>query len=116
MDGNDRTKIYWHHELPPFGTDAIGEHTVEATSSHVPGTIAHRGELWTQCYEDLMAQTHARLNEEIIRLGGDYAHVLRESVESKHDPVRGEAWLHGRFTYMLYRQAQRYDTDYGSHK
>ena len=90
MQVNDRTKIYWHHELPPLAADAIGEHTVEATSCHVPGTIAHRDELWTLCYEDLMAQARARLNEERIRLGGDYAHVLSESVDSKHDPVRGE--------------------------
>ncbi len=116
MQVNDRTKIYWHHELPPLAADAIGEHTVEATSCHVPGTIAHRDELWTLCYEDLMAQARARLNEERIRLGGDYAHVLSESVDSKHDPVRGEAWLHGLFTYMLYRQAQGQDADHGSQK
>jgi hypothetical protein len=102
MDGHGSKTIYWHHELPPFGAEAIGEHIVEATSSHVPGTLAHRDELWTQCYEDLMAQVRTRLNQEIIRLGGDYAHVLTESVDSRHDPVTGEAWLHGRLTYMLY--------------
>jgi hypothetical protein len=116
MQGNNSKKIYWHHELPPFAADAIGEHTVEATSSHVPGTIAHRDELWTQCYEDLMAQARVRLNQEMIRLGGDYAHVLSESVDSKHDTVCGEAWLHGRFTYMLYRRAQDNDADHGSQK
>ena len=72
MEGNDSKKIYWHYELPPFGADAIGEHTVEATSSHVAGTIAHRDELWTQCYEDLMAQACVRLQEEMIRLGGNF--------------------------------------------
>jgi hypothetical protein len=105
MEGNGSKKIYWHNELPPFDAEAIAEHVVEATSSRVPGTLAHRDELWTQCYEDLMAQVRARLSQEIIRLGGDYAHVLSESVDSKHDPVSGEAWLHGSFTYMLYRQA-----------
>jgi hypothetical protein len=116
MEGDEGKKIYWHHELPPFGADAIGEHTVEATSSHVPGTIAHRDELWTQCYEDLMAQTRARLDQEMVRLGGDYAHVLSESVDSKHDPVRGDAWLHGRFTYMLYRQPSGNDAVRGARK
>jgi len=29
--------------------------------------------------------------------------VLSESVDSKHDPSSSEAWLHGVFTYMLYR-------------
>jgi hypothetical protein len=106
MEGRDGKTIYWHHELPPFGAETIGEHTLEATSSRVPGTLAHRDELWTQCYEDLMAQVRTRLNQEIIRLGGDYAHVLSESVDSRHDPVTGEAWLHGRLTYMLYGGAR----------
>jgi hypothetical protein len=52
----------------------------------------------------LMAQARERLEQEIARLGGHYAHVLDESVDSRHDDVAGEAWLHGRFTYMLYRR------------
>lgn len=104
--GDDGKTIYWHHELPPFGADAMGEHSVEAVSARVPGTIAHRDELWTQCYEDLMAKACARLNQEIVRLGGDYAHVLSESVDSKHDMATGEAWLHGRMSYTLYRKTQ----------
>ena len=39
----------------------------------------------------------------LARLGGRYAHVLSESVDSKHDAVSCEAWLHGAFTYMLSR-------------
>ena len=54
--------------------------------------------------EDLMAQARTRLKQEIIRLGGNYAHVLHESVDSRHDGATGESWLHGRFTYMLYHQ------------
>jgi hypothetical protein len=71
----------------------------------VPGTLAHRDELWNQCYEDLMAQSGIRLKQEVTRLGGNYAHVLNEFIDSKHDGISGEAWLHGRFTYMLYRRA-----------
>ena len=52
---------------------------------------------------DPMSRTHARLEQEIARLGGDFAHVLHESVDSRHDDARGEAWLRGRFTYVLYR-------------
>lgn len=103
--GNDRKTIYWHHELPPLGAEAIGEHVLEATSRRVPGTLAHRDELWTQCYEDLMAQVRSRLGQEMIRLRGDYVHVLSESVDSRHDAVTGEAWLNGCLTYVLYRQA-----------
>jgi hypothetical protein len=98
--------VFWHRELPPLQADPIGEHTVEATSEHVPGTLAHRDEIWDRCYADLMVQTHARLGQEIARLGGHYAHVLKESVDTRHDDARGDAWLRGRFTYVLYRAAQ----------
>ena len=47
---------------------------------------------------------HSRIADEIARLGGDYAHVHGESLGAKHDDVAGEAWLHGTFQYMLYRQ------------
>jgi hypothetical protein len=97
--------IYGHRELPPLATELMGEYVVEATSSRVPGTLAHRDELWNQCYEDLMDQVRTRLEQEILRLGGNYAHVLGESVDSKHDAVSGEAWLHGRLTYTLYRRS-----------
>ena len=95
--------IYWHRELPPFDAEALGEHTLEATSGRVPDTIDHREELWHQCKDDLMAHTNDRLIDEISRLGGRYAHVLDESIDTKRDAMAGEAWLHGRFTYMLYR-------------
>ena len=81
----------------------MGEHVIEATSRRVPGTLAHRDELWDRCYEDLMIQVRGRLEQEIGRLGGTCAHVLSEHVESKHDAPANEAWLHGRFTYVLYR-------------
>jgi hypothetical protein len=95
--------VFWHRELPPLEAEAIGEHTVESTSERVPGTLAHRDEIWDRCYADLMAQTRARLEQEIARLGGHFAHVLEESVDTRHDDARGEAWLRGRFTYVLYR-------------
>jgi len=46
---------------------------------------------------------HLSIGQEISQLGGRYAHVLDESIETRHDASSGEAWLHGRFTYMLYR-------------
>lgn len=95
--------IYWHRELPPLDAEPIGEHTIEATSGRVPGTIAHRDELWTRCQDELMAQTRHRLAEEIARLGGRYVHVRTESIDTRHDDATGEAWLHGRFEYTLYR-------------
>jgi hypothetical protein len=95
--------VFWHRELPPLDADIVGEHTLESVSGRVSGTLRHRDELWDQCYADLMTQTHHRLVQEIERLGGDYAHVLDESIESRRDDARGEAWLHGRFTYALHR-------------
>ena len=95
--------VFWHRELPPIEAESMGEHTIEATSGRVQGTIAHRDELWTRCQDELMAQTRHRLTEEIARLGGRYAYVHKESIDSKHDGATGEAWLHGQFGYTLYR-------------
>jgi len=105
---SDNTKIiYWHRELPPLDAESSGEHTIEATSSRVPGTISHRDELWDRCYRELMDNVTERLRQEIVRLGGDYAHILDEHIDSRHNDVTGEAWLHGRFSYMLYRRPPR---------
>jgi len=98
----DKKIVYWHRELQPLDAEAMGEHVVEAASHRVPNTLSHREELWG-CYEDLMAHAHARIEQEGLRLGGDFAHVLDESVDSRHDDITGEAWLHGRFTHMLYK-------------
>ena len=96
--------VFWHRDLPPLDAEVLGEHTLEATSMRVPGTLAYRDEIWDRCYAELMAAAHARLNQEIARLGGHFAHVLHESVDSRHDDVSGEAWLRGRFVYVLYRR------------
>jgi hypothetical protein len=95
--------VYWHRELPPLNADIVAEHTVEATSGRVPGTLGHRDELWDRCYDELMSNAHARLAQEIASLDGHYAHVLDESIDIRHDDAAGEAWLHGSFSYMLYR-------------
>jgi hypothetical protein len=103
--GDDEEKIvYWHRDLPPLEAELIGEHTVEATSSRVPGTIAHRDELWDRCYRELMVAAESRLVQEVARLGGDFAHVHDEAIDPRHDDAAGEAWLHGCFNYMLYRR------------
>jgi hypothetical protein len=94
--------VFWHRELPPIKADLIGEHTVEATSGRVMGTLVHRDELWDRCYHDLMTNATARIFQEVDRLDGHYAHVHHESIETKHDNATGETWLHGTFIYMLY--------------
>src|SRR3954451_10583724 len=95
--------VYWHRDLPPVAAEALGEHIVEASSCRVSGAIAHRDELWACCHADLMAQTDERLAQEVARLGGRYAHVLNESIAPGHDAATDQAWLQGRFTYILYR-------------
>lgn len=107
MTRDNRSIVYWHRELPPADAKMMAEHVVEAASARVPGTLAHRDELWDRCYEELMAHARERLAQEAARLGGHYAHVLDESVDSRHDDVTGESWLHGTFTYMLYRRAKK---------
>jgi hypothetical protein len=95
---------YWHRDLPPLEAEVLGQHTIEATSIRVPGTIAHRDDLWQVCYADLMAQAGIRLEQEVARLGGHYAHVFDEAIAIRRDEATGEAWLRGRFSYVLYRR------------
>jgi len=106
IEDNRSKIIYWHRELPPLAAELVAEHTVEANSSRVAGTIAHRDELWDQCYRELMVNAESRLVQEVARLGGHFAHVHDEAIDPKHDDTAGEAWLHGRFSYMLYRRPQ----------
>jgi hypothetical protein len=93
--------VFWHRELPPVDGDASGEYTVEATSVHVPGTLEHRDELWSRCYESLLAVATTRIEQEVARLGGAYAHVLDEAIDSRRNHAVGDAWLQGRFTFVL---------------
>src|ERR1700722_3851159 len=58
--------VYWHRELPPLDAEVMSEHTLEATSSRVPGTLTHRDELWDRCYEDLIARTRAGWNRRAV--------------------------------------------------
>jgi hypothetical protein len=103
-NGADTAKVvYWHRELPPVEAEPLAEHVVEASSGRVPSTLVHRDELWIRCEPDLKERVCARLEQEVSRLGGHYAHVLQESIDPRHDQATDEAWLHGCFTYMLYR-------------
>jgi hypothetical protein len=80
----------------------MGEHTVEASSPRVAGNLAGRDELWSECERGLTREVELRLAQEVNRLGGRCAHVLDEHIEVKRDAARDEAWLHGRYVYMLY--------------
>jgi len=95
--------VYWHGELPPISADAVGEHSLEATSHRIPAGLAHRDDLWDNCQNDLIATARVRLEQEVARLGGKYARVIEESIDAQHDYVSDEVWLQGRFKYVLYR-------------
>lgn len=95
--------VFWHRDLPPVRAEILHEHDVEAVSHRVPGTLSHRDELWEECYQALMRAATVRLEQEVARLGGHYAHVRDEFIEPRHDDRVGEAWLHGRFRYVAYR-------------
>lgn len=96
--------IYWHRQLPPLDAEVLGGHVLEATSNRVRNSLAYRDELWESCYRNLMDNVADRLRQEVRRLGGDYAHVMSESIDSRHNDATGEAWLHGRIDYALYRR------------
>jgi hypothetical protein len=96
--------VYWHEELPPLDGEVIQEDMIEAMSDRVRGSIERHGELWHRCYNVLMEHTRLRLEQEINRLGGQYAHVLDEHIDSRRDDATSESWLHGRFSYVLYRR------------
>lgn len=98
--------VYWHRELPPLDAELVGEHTVEADSGRMQGTLAHGDEMWEERYRELMATARRRLAQEVVRLGGHFAHVHGEAITPKRDDAAGEAWLHGQFAYMLYRRPQ----------
>jgi hypothetical protein len=102
-DKHPNDVVFWHRELPPLTVEAIGEHTVEANSARIAGTIAHHDELWSRCYAELMAAADARVRQEVVRLGGSLAHVHGEEIVPKRDARTNEAWLHGRFIFTLYR-------------
>jgi hypothetical protein len=93
--------VYWYRELPPLGAEAIADHTIEANSGRIAGTLARRDELWACCYRELMANAEKRVVQEVARLGGQYAHVHEESISPRRNDAAGETWLHGQFTYML---------------
>jgi hypothetical protein len=95
--------VHWHSELPPIAAEQRGEHVVEATSARVQGT--QRSDLRDRCYDDLMARFDERLRQELARLGGHYAHVLEESIDSRRDDATGEAGLYARVRYTLLRRA-----------
>lgn len=99
--GTDRHIVYWHRDLPPLDGNVLGEHVIEAASHRIPHRLAYRDELWNECYRDLMEETNRRIEQEVSRLSGRYAHVLNESIDARHDDVSGESWLRGRFTYTL---------------
>jgi hypothetical protein len=87
--------IYWHRDLPPSDAEYTGEHIIEAASARVASTVAPSDELCDRYYQNLTAQIRDRLEQEVLRLGGSYADVLDESIDSGRDDVTGERWLHG---------------------
>lgn len=101
---DEERRIFWHRELPPLTAEPVDEHVIEATSERVPGAIVRDGALWNRCHDTLMARVRERLLQELTRLGGDYAHVVDEHIDSRRDDAASESWLHGRFSYLRYRR------------
>lgn len=96
--------VYWHRQLPPLDAELVGSHTVDANSGQIAGILTRGGDRWDRCHRELMGETERRLVQEVARLGGDFARVYDEAIEPRHDEASGRGWLHGRFSYMLYRR------------
>ena len=94
---NEAISVYWHRELPPLDADLVAEHTVEARSSRVPGTLCTPRRTLGLVLPGAYDQHERPSVEEVSRLGGHYAHVHAEVISPKHDDAAGEAWLHGSF-------------------
>jgi hypothetical protein len=105
-DGMTNKTVFWHRDLPPVTADVIGEAMLEADSIHVSGRLADRDRLWDRCLADLKTETERRLEQEIRRCGGQYAHVLSEITDTRRDDTKDEVWLHAIITYVLLRQSQ----------
>jgi hypothetical protein len=102
--GHAPARIYWHRELPPIGAVACGEGTLEASSPHVRNSLEMRDHLWDASLAALKREAVHRLEQEMARHKAAYAHVLTEAVETRRNDATGEAWLHGRFGYVLLRE------------
>ena len=100
-----QTRIYWHRDLPPLDADVVAEHVVEAASDKADYHFDRRDELWHDCAPSLRAHLVERLESELDRLGGAYAHVLEEDVTPHVDYANAQYWLIGRARYSLYKLA-----------
>ena len=96
--------VYWHRDLPPLDAEIVDEHVIEAASDRVAGLFGRDSDAWDACHASLMAHVRVRLEQEVARLGGDFAHVIDEHIDSRRDDVTTESWLQGRFTYVLCRR------------
>jgi hypothetical protein len=102
-DSSSPRVVYWFRDLPPLDAEPSGEDQVEAVSSRVHGRIAHQDDLWDRCREEVLAAASTRIEQEVARLGAKYARVTDEELDPRHDDAKNEAWMHGRFTFVLYR-------------
>lgn len=94
--------VYWRRELPPLGESIGGECMVEADSPPVALDAPHE-HFWQECSAALESAAITRIEQELHRQGGCSAHVLDEQIQPKTDYSAGTTWLHGRYTYVMYR-------------
>ena len=100
---DDDKIVYWHRELPPLSAELMAEHTLEATSSRVPGTISHRNELWDRCYLELMANTQIRLAQESLASGATTpTSAMNPSTSAMTTRLAKRGYTDA--SYMLYRR------------
>ena len=92
-------RVYWHPGTPASPRRDHGRTRLEATSEDVSRVARAPGRaMGSAGYRDLLDNTHERFNQEIRRLAVTMRTSSTVSIDSRRDPVTGEAWLHGRFT------------------
>ena len=86
----DRKIVYWHRELPPLDAEPLGEHTVEANSMRVAGSLAPttRGALMIADAEPRRAfhRTHRTISS--IRKGNNSTSASTSRANRACTPIR----------------------------
>ena len=96
--------VYFDDVLPPADAQPAAVVRVAVDSRHVSGALAEGGRSWWTCHDELTTLARERIAHEVKRRGVRYARVYSECLETRQSQSTGEAWLHGRFDCVLYRE------------
>jgi hypothetical protein len=96
-------RVYFHRAWPPVDARPVGEGFVEARTTPVRSSHDERTAHWAAAQTELDALSRSRIEQELDRLGADFAHVFEEHVEDHVDPGADTFQLRGRYRFVTYR-------------